>query len=222
MTLEVKGLTKHYERAGTEFAAVSAVDLALEKGEFVCITGHSGSGKSTLLSIIAGLLRPDEGTVLLNGEDLTAYDDKALSQARNTKIGYIPQGHSILASLSVLDNVRLPFYLYRREGDSTQRAQTLLEQMGIAHLAQQQPSQLSGGELRRVSIARGLINNPELLLADEPTGDLDPESSETVMALFSEVAKQGTSVLVVTHEQENLRYATRHLTMLSGALSQSS
>jgi putative ABC transport system ATP-binding protein len=114
--------------------------------------------------------------------------------------------------------VRLPFYLHRRAGSPDERARELLEWVGIAQLAAQYPAQLSGGELRRVSIARGLVNAPRLLLADEPTGDLDPAASETVMELFSKVAAEGTAVLIVTHEQENLRHATRHLTMTTGTL----
>jgi putative ABC transport system ATP-binding protein len=219
MLLEADGLVKRYRRGAASFAAVDGVSLALDAGEFVCITGHSGSGKSTLLNLLAGFLAPDEGTVTFEGETLTTLGDAALSRLRNTLIGYIPQGHSILANLTVSDNVRLPFSLYRRSGDSTKRARELLERMGIAHLAEQYPSQLSGGELRRVSIARGLINEPLLLLADEPTGDLDPDASEAVMGLFSAIAASGTTVLAVTHEQENLRHATRHLTMASAHLS---
>jgi putative ABC transport system ATP-binding protein len=228
MFLEVKDLVKRYQRGGKSFAAVDDVSLTLDVMEFVCITGHSGSGKSTLLNLIAGFLTPDEGMVSLEGEELTALDDKALSRLRNTQIGYIPQGHSVLASFTVWDNIRLPFYLHRRGGKGlshnnlqstcVERAQKLLEQMGIAHLAGQYPSQLSGGELRRVSIARSLMNEPGLLLADEPTGDLDQDSSETVMELFSAIAAAGTAVLVVTHEQENLHHATRHLVMVSGCL----
>jgi putative ABC transport system ATP-binding protein len=216
--LEVKSLTKRYQRGGREFAAVDDVNLEVAQEEFVCITGHSGSGKSTLLNLIAGFMPPDAGTVLLEGEELTALGDAELSLRRNTRIGYIPQGHSVLANLTVWDNVRLPFYLHRRAGNPNEQAHELLERVGITHLAEQYPAQLSGGELRRASIARGLMNNPRLLLADEPTGDLDPQASETIMQLFSEVAAQGTAVLIVTHEQENLRHATRHLTMTAAHL----
>ncbi|MDR3137219.1 MAG: ABC transporter ATP-binding protein [Coriobacteriales bacterium] len=219
MLLVARHLTKRYRRATSDFAAVDQVDLELGEKDFFCITGHSGSGKSTLLNLIAGFLAPDEGTVLLDGEKLSALDDVAASYLRNTQIGYIPQGSGVLANFTVGDNVRLPFYLHRRMGDPAQRAQTLLEQMGIAHLANQYPAQLSGGELRRVSIARALINKPCLLLADEPTSDLDPDAREAVMELFSAIARAGTAVLVVTHEQENLRHATRHLIMASGRLS---
>jgi putative ABC transport system ATP-binding protein len=216
--LTARELTKRYTRAGERFSALGGIDLSVEAGEFICITGHSGSGKSTLLSILGGLLAPDEGMVSLGGAELYSLSDRELSRLRNRRIGYIPQGSSLLASLNVLRNVQLPFCLYRRDGDVSERAQRLLEGMGIAHLAGQHPEQLSGGEARRASIARALINQPDLLLADEPTGDLDQENSEQVMRLFAKVAAQDTTVIVVTHEQENLSHATRHLMMRDGTI----
>jgi putative ABC transport system ATP-binding protein len=149
---------------------------------------------------------------------LTALGDAELSRLRNTKIGYIPQGHSVLANLTILENVCLPFYLCPRGGEPSARAAELLAEVGIAHLAHSYPAELSGGELRRVSIARGLINAPRLLIADEPTGDLDRRNAEGVMELFSAVAKTGTAVLVVTHEADSLRYCDRHLEMDGGKL----
>jgi putative ABC transport system ATP-binding protein len=240
--LKATGLTKHYARAGEQFFALNGIDLLVEAGEFICITGHSGSGKSTLLSVLGGLLAPDEGTVFLgdtSGDSLSgashgasgdalrivsgsaelySLSDRELSRLRNRRIGYMPQGSSLLTGLDLLSNVLLPFYLYKGDGDVNERAQKLLESMGIAHLAAQHPEQLSGGEARRASIARALINQPDLLLADEPTGDLDQENSEQVMRLFARVADQGTAVIVVTHEQENLNYATSHLTMRDGVI----
>jgi putative ABC transport system ATP-binding protein len=218
MLLEARELCKNYRRGETPFPAVNNVTVTVDEGEFVCITGSSGSGKSTLLNMLAGLLPPDSGHIFFDGIELNTLSDSALSLLRNTKIGYIPQGHSILANFSVLDNIRLPFYLNRREGDPGERAEELLALMGIAHLAGQYPAQLSGGELRRVSIARGLINEPRLLIADEPTGDLDPRNSRAVMELFSRVTAAGTAVLLVTHETGNLRPTDRHLVMDAGTL----
>ncbi len=218
--LEVRALSKIYKRAGGDFAAVDGVSLTLTNADFACVTGHSGSGKSTLLNMVAGLLPPTSGQVLFNGTELGALNDSKLSALRNTKIGYIPQGRNILGNLSVLENVRLPYDLRKRPGDPMESALELLGQMGIRHLAEQYPGQLSGGELRRVSIARGLINKPLLLIADEPTGDLDPQNSESVMELLAAVARTGTAVLLVTHETDNARRAGRHLHMEAGKLSE--
>ncbi|MDR0905455.1 MAG: ABC transporter ATP-binding protein [Oscillospiraceae bacterium] len=216
--LDVKSVSKRYQRGAAHFFAVENASLALGAGEFVCVTGHSGSGKSTLLNIIAGLLPPSAGAVTFDATELTSLGDAELSYLRNTQIGYIPQGHSVLANLTVLENVCLPFYLYPRVGNPADRAGELLAEVGIAHLAHSYPAELSGGELRRVSIARGLVNAPRLLIADEPTGDLDRRNSDGVMELFSAVAKSGTAVLVVTHETESLRYCDRHLQMENGKL----
>jgi putative ABC transport system ATP-binding protein len=218
MLLEARELCKNYRRGEREFPAVNKVDLSVGKGDLVCVTGPSGSGKSTLLNMIAGLLPPDSGRVVFDGSDLNILDDTSLSLLRNNKIGYIPQGHSILANFSVMDNICLPFYFYRRKGNPAPKVEELLALMGISHLARQYPGQLSGGELRRVSIARSLINEPLLLIADEPTGDLDPQNSTAVMELFSAIAAAGTAVLLVTHETDNLRYASRCLKMEEGAL----
>lgn len=216
--LEAISLTKIYKRGGQDFAALSDVALAVDKGELLVITGPSGSGKSTLLNILAGLLPPTSGQVLLEGRELTTLGDTELSGIRNNQIGYIPQGSSVLPNLSVIDNVRLPYYLQKKAGSPTEKARSLLEQMGIGPLAHQYPAGLSGGELRRVSIARGLINSPRLLIADEPTGDLDPENSTEVMQRFKNISRQGTTVILVTHELSGVEYADRHFILKQGAI----
>ncbi|MFP3154315.1 ABC transporter ATP-binding protein [Lachnospiraceae bacterium ZAX-1] len=218
MLLKTIALMREYQRGKVSFRAVNEVDLSLDEADFVCITGHSGSGKSTLLNLIAGLLSPTSGNIVFDGKELTTAHDRELSRIRNTQIGYIPQGHSILGNFTVLDNVRLPFYLYKRDGNPTVRANELLEQVGIAHLKRQYPAELSGGELRRISIARALINSPRILIADEPTGDLDPQNSEAIMELFARVAKEGTAVLVVTHDVGNVRFCDKHYIMEAGKL----
>ena len=177
MVLEVKGLCKEYMRGNQPFYAVDHVDFSMDKGDFVSIIGRSGSGKSTMLNLIAGLLDPTEGTVTISGKCLSGMNDEELSSVRNTVLGYVPQGQTILSNLSVLDNVRLPFYFSKREGESTARAMELLEHVGIGHLAESLPKELSGGEMRRVAIARALMCSHELLVLDEPTGDLDPETT---------------------------------------------
>ncbi|MDR0936566.1 MAG: ABC transporter ATP-binding protein [Oscillospiraceae bacterium] len=208
--LTVNNVSKLYRRGGREFAAVDGITFTVAKGGFTVISGHSGSGKSTLLNIIAGLLKPDNGTVTLDGADLTALGDRELSELRNQKIGYIPQGHSVLENLTVLENTALPFYLGKRPGggEPYSAAKTLLTRMGIAELAGQYPAELSGGELRRASIARALINSPALLIADEPTSDLDLDNARTVMSLFADTANSGVAVIVVTHETQSLEGLT--------------
>ncbi|MDR1874016.1 MAG: ABC transporter ATP-binding protein [Synergistaceae bacterium] len=220
MLLELRDLKKEYLRQGSPFAAVDGVSVSVDKGEFVCVTGRSGSGKSTLLNMAAGLLKPTSGSIAFDGRELSKLDDDELSFLRNTRIGYIPQGHSVLANFSVLDNIRLPFYLYKREGNPTDRARRLMEQVGIPHLEKSYPAQLSGGEVRRVAIARSLVNAPQLLIADEPTGDLDRQTTEDVMNLFTQVAGDGVAVLVVTHDADVVRHNSRHFSMDSGKLTE--
>lgn len=220
MILKVNGLTKEYKRGGTAFFAVHDVSLQLSAGDFFCITGRSGSGKSTLLNLLAGLLKPTRGSIEMEGRNISSFNDKEASAYRNLKIGYIPQGHSVLANLTVLDNVKLPYYFYKREGDVTEKAMSLLEQAGIPHLARSYPKQLSGGELRRVSIARALMNDPVIFMADEPTNDLDTRTTAEMMKLFSEISHKGTAVLMVTHDLEAAQSANRIFKMDMGILTE--
>lgn len=216
--LELNGLTKEYNRGGRAFNAVNGVSLPVEAGDFVSIIGRSGSGKSTLLNMSAGLLSPTAGTVMFDGRDIHRLADRELSFLRNEKIGYVPQGQSLLANFTVFDNVCIPWHLFKREGDVEGRAFILLEKVGISHLAASYPRELSGGEMRRVSIARALVNEPLILIADEPTGDLDTRTTAEIMALFSRIAGEGTAVLIVTHEPDTLVYGNRTYTMDAGSL----
>jgi putative ABC transport system ATP-binding protein len=221
MLLELRNLKKEYLRENASFAAVNDVNLSIGEGERICITGRSGSGKSTLLNMVAGLLKPTSGEILFEGRDLSSLEDEALSFLRNSRIGYIPQGRSILSNFSVLENVKLPFYLYKRPENPTEKVRRLLEQVGILHLAEIYPSELSGGELRRVAIARSLVNTPRLLIADEPTGDLDPDTTAEVMKLFSQVSQDnGVAVLLVTHDPSIVHRGGRHFSMNSGKLTE--
>jgi putative ABC transport system ATP-binding protein len=211
-----------YRRKETLFPAVEDVSLAVSERDYVCITGESGSGKSTLLHLITGLLSPDAGTVLFEGRDIAALSDDERSRLRNTRIGCIPQGYSLLNNFSVLDNVRLPRCLYnatraaRRE--AAEKAESLLRRMGIAHLAAEQPRNLSGGEQRRVAIARAVITEPALLVADEATGDLDPETAASILDFFAEIRRAGTAIVLVTHEKDRIPAANRHFVMKAGRL----
>jgi putative ABC transport system ATP-binding protein len=217
--LELRELTKEYKRGNRAFNAVNGVSLSVGRGDFISIIGRSGSGKSTLLNMSAGLLKPSAGTVLFDGQDIFSLADISISLLRNEKIGFVPQGQSLLSNFTVLENVCMPWFLFKREGEPEGRALTLLEKTGIDHLAASYPKQLSGGEMRRVAIARALINNPALLIADEPTSDLDAETTADIMRLLSVIAKEGTAVLIVTHELDTLSYGNKTYSMNNGNLS---
>jgi putative ABC transport system ATP-binding protein len=219
MILEAFSLTKEYTRADKTFLAVDDASLQIDRGEFVCVTGRSGSGKSTLLNMLAGLLPPTSGEAVFMGRKYSAMSDKELSRQRGSAMGYIMQGHCVLPNFTVLQNVMILNYFNKNRPHPEGRAHLMLEKTGIGHLASQYPSSLSGGELRRVSIARALFNSPDLLIADEPTGDLDAETTAEIMRLLSSVAEGGTSVLMVTHDPDSISYSSRHYVMESGRLS---
>lgn len=220
MFLEIKALCKEYKRGDRLFPAVDSVDLSVCRGDFINIIGRSGSGKSTLLNMLTGLLAPTSGSIELNGSDITALTDKEMCAFRNSRLGYIPQGGGLLSNMTVHDNVRLPFYLSKRQGDASGRASLLLEEVGLASLAGMYPAQLSGGEVRRVLVARSLMNAPDILIADEPTSDLDTGTTQEIMELFSRVNKSGTTLLIVTHELDTLKFGNRVLVMSSGVLTE--
>lgn len=218
MSLVIEKLRKEYLREDRTFCAVENVSLTVAPSDMLCIQGRSGSGKSTLLNMIAGLITPTSGHISFEGQAYSDMNDDALSLLRNTKIGFIPQGHSILPNFTVFDNICLPYYLFKRAGDPTEKAMSLLERVGIGQLARQYPARLSGGELRRVSIARALLQSPSLLLADEPTNDLDAQTTQEVMLLLRNIASEGAAVIIVTHEAEAAGYCTRRLRMEVGRL----
>ena len=194
------------------------LDFELECGKMIEITGRSGSGKSTMLNMLAGMLMPTSGKVLLDDTDLYALDEKSLSRLRNEKIGLIPQGHTALLSLTVLENVILPAILYHKDAQPEERAKELLEKVGIGNLANAKPNELSGGELRRMAISRAMLLHPGILLADEPTAGLDNENTLAVLSLLRIAADDGAAVLLVTHENEAAQYADQVYTMDGGKL----
>ena len=222
IVLEAQGVRRTFFRKGREsarnFDAVAQASLQLARGELVELTGRSGSGKSTLLNMMAGLLAPTEGRVLFCGQDLYTLDDNALSRLRNMHFGMIPQGQTALPTLSTVQNVTLPYCMYRSDDGVEMRAIELLGRMGIAELADAYPNELSGGEMRRMAIARALICQPDVLFADEPTGDLDDANTLTVLQLLRDAADAGAAVLLVTHEQAAADFADRILHMDAGTL----
>ncbi len=218
--LEVSGLSKSFERNSSSFFAVDTVDLTLGHSEYAFIVGRSGSGKTTLLNLISGILEPTAGTVMFEGTDISRMSDVEKSRYRNERVGFVPQTLGALPNLSVLDNVRVPFFLFNRDGDSKGRAASLLDMMGILHLKNEMPRNLSGGEAKRMLIARALMNEPDLLIADEPTANLDAETTTSVMEAVNEVYRQGTAVLIVTHDMTIVREGIKVYTMSSGQLSE--
>ena len=221
MKLEAKGVKKDFARGGNSGSVLEAVkplDFSLESGELVEITGRSGSGKSTLLSMMAGMLVPTGGSICIDDTDIYSMKEEERSRLRNDRIGLIPQGHTALRSLTVLENVMLPFVLYHRETPPEDRAKELLWKVGLFDMKDERPNALFGGELRRMAVERALLMKPEVLLADEPTAGLDDENVELVMELLRSAADEGASVLLVTHENEARKYADRVLARDGGRL----
>ena len=218
--IEVKNVGKRYERGGRPFWALRNATLAVAEGEFVTLLGRSGSGKSTLLNIIVGLLSPTDGEAVLCSTPLSGLTDEAASELRNRSVGYVPQGAGVLSTLTVLDNVRLPWYLAHRGPEPEGRAQQLLEEVGLGDLANQYPSALSGGELRRVAIARALMCEPKVIVADEPTSSLDAQTAREVVSIFRRLADKGTGVLMVTHDTFSVDVSDRLYDMAEGVLTE--
>ena len=221
MIIEATGLTKEFARArgGKRlFTAVHPLDIGLEERQLTVVSGHSGSGKSTLANMLAGILTPTAGHVRLDGTDLYSLRDEELSRLRNERIGLVPQGHTALRALTVLDNVLLPSILYTKDEAPADRARELLVAVGLGDLTDAAPTELSGGELRRMAIARALLMEPSIVLADEPTAGLDSANATAVLTLLRDAADRGTAVLVVSHEAEAQRFADRSYVMEDGHL----
>ncbi|NUE95670.1 ABC transporter ATP-binding protein [Gilliamella sp. ESL0232] len=217
MLLNVKNLRKDYIRGQQTFSAVNNVSFSMAKDDFICIMGKSGSGKTTLLNMIAGLLTPTQGKITINNTNLFDLNDQQVSAFRNQHIGYIPQGSSLLPNLTAIDNIRLPFYLTKRENQNPlNEAKRLLEKAKISHLQDAYPANMSGGEMRRIAILRALICKPQMIIADEPTSDLDEESAAEIMQLLTEIHQQGTALLIVTHDHDVARYSQKVMKMSAG------
>ena len=224
MIIEATGLTKEFARArgGKRlFTAVHPLDIGLEERQLTVVSGHSGSGKSTLANMLAGILTPTAGHVRLDGTDLYSLRDEELSRLRNERIGLVPQGHTALRALTVLDNVLLPSILYTKDEAPADRARELLVAVGLGDLTDAAPTELSGGELRRMAIARALLMDPAIVVADEPTAGLDSANATAVLTLLRDAADRGTAVLVVSHEAEAQRFADRSYVMEDGHLRES-
>ena len=219
--IDIKHLTKSFQTPRGKITVLNDFSLTALNGTFLGIAGKSGAGKSTLLSLIAGLQKPDSGSIKIDTEEnenapteITGLTEKELAAFRNKNIGFVSQEQSFLENLTVLDNVRLPAYLSKKnhhlnrnktDADIAVRARRLLEDFGIAQLADQYPQNLSGGENHRVLIARALINNPQIILADEPTDSVDRERSDEIIKIFRSLANQGKIIILVSHDAESLK-----------------
>lgn len=214
-SLEMQGLTKRFHQGTSAVVALEQFSLTAEPGEFIAVMGNSGSGKSTLLNLIAGLTRPDAGTVRIDGEPISAMRDPRLTRFRRCKIGLVFQAFNLIPTLSAFDNVRLPVLAGAPQGPLG--ADQLLRLVGLEHRSSHRPDALSGGEQQRVAIARALISQPSLLLADEPTGSLDSVTGQSICRLLKELHRDtGRTVVVVTHEPEVARWADRVVVLRDG------
>jgi len=215
--IRLEEITRVYRMGDVEVRALAGVTLALAAGEFTAVMGASGSGKSTLMNLLGCLDRPTSGRYRLDGQEVSRLSNDELARIRNRTIGFVFQSFNLLSRTSALENVELPLLYANVPGPERHaRAREALERVGLGERADHHPNQMSGGQQQRVAIARALVNRPPVLLADEPTGNLDSRTSEDVMALFQELGQSGITVILVTHESDIAAYASRVITMRDG------
>ena len=215
--IECRNLVKTYSMGDMTIRALDGVSLTIEAGEYVAIMGSSGSGKSTLMNLLGALDRPTSGLLRVAGEDLGTLGPEAVARFRNRTIGFVFQQFNLLPRTSAAENVALPLvYGGVPHAERRERALRRLEQLGLGERTDHHPSQLSGGQQQRVAIARALVNDPEILLADEPTGALDSKTSEDIMAIFDQLNREGITIILVTHEQEVADHARRQIVFRDG------
>jgi putative ABC transport system ATP-binding protein len=215
----IENLCKVYQLGSLELFALRGLDLSIEQGDYVAIMGPSGSGKSTLLNVLGCLDRPTSGTYQLGGEDVSKLDDDDLSKIRGSRIGFVFQSYNLIAQLNVIENIEVPmFYKGFSEHNSTRRARELAAMVGLGDRIKHRPSELSGGEQQRVAIARALANKPLIILADEPTGNLDSVSGSEIMNILGDLHKRGTTLIIVTHDDNVATRTERSVHLLDGRI----
>jgi putative ABC transport system ATP-binding protein len=217
MIITLEDVEKTYEMGDTTVEAVSEAEVEIEEGEFVAVMGPSGSGKSTLMNMIGALDKPSSGEVEIAGEKISGFDEDDLALLRSKRIGFVFQQFNLIPSMNATENVALPM-LFRGIGkkERTERAEELLERVGLGDRKDFMPSELSGGQRQRVSIARSLANDPDIILADEPTGNLDTETGENIMELLTELNNEGKTIVMVTHDENDAEYADRIINIVDG------
>jgi putative ABC transport system ATP-binding protein len=217
--IRLEAITRHYTIGEETVKALNGVDLTVNRNEYLALMGPSGSGKSTLMNLIGCLDTPTSGKYYLNGPDVAGLSDNELAEIRNREIGFVFQTFNLLPRYSALDNVALPLvYAGWSKPDRLARAEEVLTQVGLADRMKHKPNELSGGQRQRVAVARALVNNPAIILADEPTGNLDTKTSYEIMALFDEIHRNGNTIIVVTHEEDIARHAFRIVRMRDGVV----
>lgn len=217
--INLTNVSRVFRTQDVETTALNSINLSVNKGEFVAIMGPSGCGKSTLLSMLGMLDSPDAGEYNFNDENITHYSEQKLAHLRSSSIGFVFQSFNLIDSLTVFENVELPLqYLKIGKKERVQRVEEILKKVGISHRAEHLPQQLSGGQQQRVAVARALVINPAVVLADEPTGNLDSKHGEEVMTMLKSLNDEGTTVIMVTHSEQDARYASRIVRLLDGQI----
>lgn len=217
--IELKDITRHFKIGEVEVQALRGVNLIINRGEYVALMGPSGSGKSTLMNILGCLDTPTSGSYVLNNNNVSNLSDDELAEIRNKEIGFVFQTFNLLARSTALDNVALPLvYAGKSKKDRIQRAKDVLSNVGLSDRITHKPNELSGGQRQRVAIARALVNDPSIILADEPTGNLDTKTSYEIMELMEEIHQKGNTVVIVTHEEDIARRAKRIVRMRDGKI----
>jgi len=217
--IDIKGITRNFPLGNEVVKVLKGIDLTINKGEYVALMGPSGSGKSTLMNLLGCLDTPTGGTYILNGKDVSKMSDNELAEIRNKEIGFVFQTFNLLPRTTALDNVALPMvYAGYKKPERNERASQVLTQVGLEDRMDHKPNQLSGGQRQRVAVARALVNHPSIILADEPTGNLDSKTSVEIMKLFNEIHANGNTVILVTHEEDIAAYAHRVIRLRDGVI----
>jgi len=217
--IAVRGLKRRFRLGDTIIRALDGIDLDIQRGEFLCLMGPSGSGKTTLLNVLGGLDRPDEGSITVDGLQIERLDANALAHYRRQKVGFVFQTFNLIPTMTALENVEFPMiFAGTPMTERRRRAMELLEQVGLGDRMHHKPTELSGGQQQRVALARALVNAPQIVLGDEPTGNLDTKTGEEIMSLLSQLNRLGQTIVIVTHDPRISAYATRTVHMLDGCI----